>query len=142
MELFKLVTAFGFGAIFVKVIDAAWIQPFLAKKELQSWLREKRMDAFSELSRNLLAFSLEDKDNKGPFENFAIAARAIILVDDECLVKRIDQYIAKRDRLFRISDNKEKLEEGESGKKIYDELYKEARKIVMELKLELRGTRI
>jgi len=139
MGTFQLVAAFGFGAIFVKVIDAAWIQPFLAKKELHSWIRDNRLEAYTDLSKNLLAFSLEHKDTKSPFENYAIAARAFLLIDDEGLVKTIDHYIAERDRLFRVSDGKDVLAEGETEDGTYKKLYQDARNIIKLLKVELRS---
>lgn len=142
MEILKLIAAFGFGAILSKVIDAVWIQPFLAKKQMQSWIRDKRLEAFTDLSRNLLAFSLDGKENKTPFESYAIAARALLLVDNEDLVKKIDQHIAERDRLFRVTENKDKLPEGKTVEDLYNNRYKEAREIIRELKVELRKNNI
>jgi hypothetical protein len=141
MEILKLIAAFGIGAILAKVIDAAWIQPFLAKKQTHSWTREKRLEAFTDLSRNLLAFSLDGKENRTPFENFAIAARAILLIDDEGLVTKIDQHIAERDRLFRVTDGGEKLPNGKTVEDLYNSLYKEARDIIRDLKVELRNNK-
>ena len=136
METIKLLTAFGLGAIIVKVIDVLWLQPFLARRETRAWIRDKRLEAYTNLTENLLSLGLSEKDETNPFGHYAVAAKAILMTDDDLLSKRIDHYIAKRDKFYRVNDGKE--ESDKTSDKLYEEIYKEARDIVDDLKKHLR----
>ncbi|VAW90597.1 hypothetical protein MNBD_GAMMA21-38 [hydrothermal vent metagenome] len=140
METIKLLAAFGLGAIIVKVIDVLWLQPFLARREMRAWIRDKRLEAYTNLTENLLSLGLSETDETNPFAHYAVAAKAILMTDDESLSKRIDHYIAKRDQFYRVCDEKEDSDK-KSGN-LYEEINKEARGIVDELKKHLRNQQL
>jgi hypothetical protein len=128
--------AFGLGAVLSKIFDYFWVQPFLARKETSSWLREHRREAYTEFSANILSLA-QDKSYKNPFEHRTLAAKAILLTDDQDLCKDIDNHIAKRDLLFRIQDGVE--ESDKDPERMYYELNDEADDIVHRLKRQLRS---
>lgn len=141
MEGATFAIGFGVGVVLAKLIDAAWVQPFLERREHRAWLRDRRLEAYVQLSKNLLALSMEEPKSKTPFENFALAANAMLLVEDETLSNDIDRHIAERDKLFRISDGKEQGPAGdETGDALYQELYEQARGIVRRLNSEIHTT--
>jgi len=140
MEILKLIAAFGLGAIITKVIDVVWLQPFLARRETRAWVRDKRLEAYIDLTENLLSVGLSEKDESNPFRHYAVAAKAILMTDDNLLSKRIDQHIAKRDKLFRVIDEKEKSKK--TSDDLYKEIYVEARSIVDDMKKHLREQKL
>jgi len=136
MNWFALASAVGIGTIIAKVIDVKLLQPYLAKTSRSDWLRDKRLQSFSRLTQNLLAFGYEEPGQlKTPWEHYAIAAEALLLIDDRNLCDRIDQFIVKRTEMETESDN------GNSQKAevLYSELAKEARELVVALRKELRN---
>lgn len=134
--LVEISIAFGAGAIICKFIDFVWVQPFLVKSNISSWLREKRLKSYTELSENILSFGL-NKDYKDPFTQRALAAETILLTDNKELCNKIDSYIARRDQLFRIQDKQESSTE--NPEEIYNELLVEGDVIIDELKVQLRN---
>lgn len=133
MEWIELATAVGTGTIVAKIIDIKLLQPYLAKRRLADWVREKRFHAFSKLTKNLIAFGLEDPGtSNNPFEHYAIAADALLLIDDRNLCDKIDKFIAKRDAMYQESN-------GEKSTEMYDALNVESREIITALRNELRS---
>ena len=121
--MFDFLTGLGIGIIVTKLIDALWIQPFLARKEHAKWLRAERLESFSDLSKNLLALSLEKERSQSPFEVYALAARSFLLIEDKQLIKDIDEYIAKRDRFFQVNSGKQQPAPDENIDDLYKEIY-------------------
>lgn len=136
MNWIGLASAVGVGAIVAKFIDIIYLQPYLARKQLSGWLRDKRFYAFSKLTKNLIAFGLEEPGKiKSAFEHYAIAADALLLVDNRDLCERIDHFIVKRDAMEREMDKKKT---DEITDKTYENLVNESREIIVELRRELR----
>jgi hypothetical protein len=134
--LIEISIAFGAGAIICKFIDFVWVQPFLVRSNISSWLREKRLKSYTALSENILSFGLKE-NYKDPFTQRALAAETILLTDCKDLCNKIDSYIARRDQLFRIQDREESSTE--NPKEIYQELLDEGDVIINELKIQLRN---
>ncbi|WP_320043853.1 hypothetical protein [uncultured Desulfobacter sp.] len=135
MDFPQLIGAIGIGAILTKILDIVWLQNSIEKKEHFAWLREKRIEAFSKLSKELISFGLHDKKLKNPFEIFAIASEAMLLIEDEVLIKKIDQHIVKLDEFNRGIDEKNFSEEQLGS--LYSQLTAESRKLILELRLHL-----
>ncbi len=137
MNWIELASAVGVGTIVAKFIDIKYLQPYIAKKQLSVWLRDKRFHAFSKLTKNLIAFGLEEQGNiKSPFEHYAIASDALLLIDNRNLCKKIDQFIVKRDAMERKMD---KSESSTDLEKTYESLVNESRDIIVALRRELRN---
>jgi len=105
----------GIGAIIIKIIDIVWLQKALEKSEHKKWLRNQKLEVFTELSELLLSIGLSKKQNidNNPFEFYAVASKSLLLIENEELQKQINCFIVDRDKLIN-----EKLTETES-----DELY-------------------
>jgi len=112
---FQLLGAAGIGAIIIKIIDIVWLQKALEKSEHKKWLRNQKLEVFTELSELLLSIGLSKKQNidNNPFEFYAVASKSLLLIENEELQKQINCFIVDRDKLIN-----EKLTETES-----DELY-------------------
>ena len=55
---FQLLGAAGIGAIIIKIIDIVWLQKTLEKSEHKKWLRNQKLEVFTELSELLLSIGL------------------------------------------------------------------------------------
>lgn len=136
MEILELLAAFGFGAIASKMIDAFWIQPFLAKSETNKWLREKRFSAYVQLTSNIMSFGITKGGENGPFDDLVESTPAILLTDDDAFYSKIYSFIAKRSLMKRLLDGSK--ESNDDPEKLYHELLKEGEKLVSELRDHLR----
>lgn len=58
------------------------------------WLREAKLKAFSDLSKELLSFGFENETFEDEYKFTAIASSAILLIDDKVLITRIQQFIS------------------------------------------------
>jgi hypothetical protein len=133
MEIIKLISAFGVGAILTKIIDVFWVQPFLEKKEKRSWLREKRFDSYVKLTSNLLSFGLNNKPENNPFQHLAEVSPSILLTKDDEFFEKVYSFVAKRNLMFSIQDKKSTSKE--DPEKLYNELVEESKALIKELKL-------
>ena len=131
MELFRLITAFGLGAIVAKSIDALWIQPFLEKKKYDQWLRDKRLEAYSDLASNLLSFGLHAEKELGPFDHLGALGSTALLSDDDDFLEKLYSFMAKRELMFRLQDGSK--EDGDP-ERIYYELVEESKNLVCDLR--------
>jgi len=57
------------------------------------WLREAKLKAFSNLSKELLSFGFESETFEDEYKFTAIASNAILLIEDQELITRIQQFI-------------------------------------------------
>jgi len=133
MNWIELVGAFGIGALLIKVLDILWLQRMLQSHEHRTWLRDKRLEAYTSLSKVIMSLGLHGHSRDDPFEQFAIASEAILLTEDDNLIDRIEQFIVKLDRLYRASDGKS-IGDNEN---LYGELTLDARTLVKELRNSL-----
>lgn len=117
------------GAIVTKLLDIFWLQKMIGERERKRWLRDRRLRAFSKLSREFMSFRLykkETTDTYNPFELRGIASESILLIEeDEDLVRRIEGFIARLDALYKGGVGNEKERELE-----YNRLFEESREIV------------
>ncbi len=116
--------AVGVGAIVAKVMEAAWLSKVTERAALKSWLRDRRLEAYSAAAQEFLSFGLTRPKPDDPFEAYSSIARAMLLVDDEALAKRMDQFIAQVDR----------LRTQQHGEQLYAALVAEAREIVSKMR--------
>jgi len=134
MSFFQFVSAVGFGAILVKLMDILWLQRVIRDKERSTWLRERRMSVYAELSKELISFGLHQKGLGNPFKSFASVAPALLLIEDDALIDRVDKFIVRTDEMYRLMDNQADQEKCEA---IYFELSSEARNIIKALRDDL-----
>jgi len=134
MTFIQFIAAIGIGAILVKLLDILWLQKLIREKEHTTWLRDKRLVAYSELSKVFISLGFHRKAFKNPFEIFAIAADAMLLIEDDVLIGRIDKFIVKLDEMVQMTD-----ERGDEAKinKIYADLTQEGREIMKQLRDQL-----
>ena len=137
--MWEFIAGLGIGIIVTKLIDAFYIQPFLARKEHEKWLRMERLQSFSALSANLLGLSLEGEKVQSAFEVYGLAARSLLLIENKELAREIDEYIAERDRFFRVNSGDEEPKPGEDADSLYHKVYMDARTLVYRLGEELHS---
>ena len=125
MEWTQLISGIGIGAVATKLLDIFWLQDRLQEHQRTTWLRDKRLDAFTDVTKELLSFGLHDSGLRSAFQSYGAIARALLLIEDDGLVKRIDQFIVDLDRLSNPIKDSDKKE----SDKLYEGLVKEAREI-------------
>lgn len=137
MNWIELASAVGVGGLLVKFLEIKYLHPILTKQARSEWLREKRFQAFDKLTKNLLAFGMENKDIMSVYDSYAVASEAFLLADSRATCKKIDNFMAKRQKLDSAIDKNSEMSEDEI-KALYDSVYSEARSLVADLRLELR----
>lgn len=139
MDWIILIVAFigaiGLGGIIVKILDVWWLEKSIEKRDARKWVREQRLKAFTNLAKGILSFGLAKQYNEicsNPFEFYALAAEAMMLIDDKGLVTCIDQFIVSLDALSSgsITDQKQAEEK-------YYRLCEESRRIIDGLRQQL-----
>ncbi len=102
MDWVSLVGAAGIGAIIIKIIDIVWLQKALEKSEHKKWLRNQKLEVFTELSELLLSIGLSKKHNidNNPYEFYAVASKSLLLIENEKLQKQINTFIVDWDKLI------------------------------------------
>ena len=134
MNWIELASAVGIGTLLAKLFDVFVLQRKLERRAKSEWLRTKRYDAFSDLAQNILSFGLDDpRKAKSPFESYAIASRAMLLIQDDKLCEQIDHFIVKRQRMEYLSDSGK----SDEANAMYNEVYPESRGLIAELRKEL-----
>ena len=140
MEWIKFAGAVGVGAIATKLLDIVWLQNSLRESERRKWLREKRFEVYSDLTSELLSLGKNSDLRDDAFEGYALASKAILLTDDDKLANDIEMFFTWLSNLFReatipdASPDKKAEDELEGA---YQKLYKESRRLVMELRKSL-----
>jgi hypothetical protein len=132
MNWLQLFGAIGLGAILVKLLDIIWLQSVLQEHHRRNWLRDKRYEAFSSLSKEFISLGLH-RPGHNTFEQFAIITDAMLLIEDDSLINRLDRFIVKLDHFNDLTD-KTKPEDKEKSESLYYELNNEARLIIKELR--------
>ena len=131
MNWIQLLGAVGIGAIVVKLLDIFWLQQLVQENEHLKWLKEKRFQTFTTLSKELISFGLHGEKLKGPFETFATVADALLLIEDNDLIDRIDQFLVKLEKMNRSINNNE---DKKTAEHLYQDLTNESRKLIKELR--------
>src|SRR3990172_5777976 len=94
MQWIPLISAFGIGALITKLLDVVWLQRLIASQQHQAWLRNQRLESFTEVVREFTSFGLHSKGElKSPFESYAAISKALLLIPDPALIKRIDHFV-------------------------------------------------
>ncbi|MEZ9599689.1 hypothetical protein AB4232_12880, partial [Vibrio sp. 10N.286.46.A8] len=130
MELIKLLSVFGLGGISVKIFELLILQPYQEQKEIRSWLRDRKLIAFSNLMSNLQSLGQNSEDNSF-FKDLGLLAEAQLLIDDEVLCERLENFIEKRHEFKHAIDEKKEIE-------LFTEIEFEVKEIRKLLKQNLR----
>jgi len=130
----SLIGAAGIGAIIIKILDIVWLQKRLERSENRKWLRDQKLKAYSELSKAVLSIGLGEhiiKNLKNPYEFYSISSQAILLLENDDLVEKINQYVVNWDKL--VNENLSEIE----SNIIYINLVEKSKSIVKELHKDL-----
>ncbi|WP_404765207.1 hypothetical protein [Vibrio alginolyticus] len=128
----QLVGAFGVGGLLVKLIDIFVLQPFIVKKEINSWLRDKKLVAYSAAVKDLANMGFKNEDNS-PFEDLGSLSQTLLLVEDTELQKLIDSHMFDRAELHDCETGSPKADE------LFGKVDSDARKIISALRDDLRN---
>lgn len=142
-----LIGGLGIGSILTKIIDVIWLQKVLEQRDYRSWLRGKRFEAFSSLSKKILSLGLGEGMKTDAWDMLALSASSNLLLTNRQLAKRIRIFIIKLQRYDEFTQTNSSLEvivevEGEEirrGDLNIIALQKEGNKIVEDLAKELQN---
>jgi len=90
----------AFGAVIGKFLDAFVLSRINDKYERKKWLRQIKIEAFTQLNEELLSLGVKGQLHDDPWRFRALAAKAILLLDDPILIKDIYNFI---DELYKIN---------------------------------------
>lgn len=140
MDWLQLISAVGIGALLTKVLDIVWLQRSLRTSEKQKWLREQRLRVYSNIADEILSLGTTKDSRTDVFSGYALAAEAILLVDDDKLANDIEQFFTKMANLYsevnKTDDHSEKKPD-EELETAYQMMLKESRRLVSELRKSL-----
>ncbi|HHF3077028.1 hypothetical protein L3X65_17605 [Vibrio diabolicus] len=127
----QLAAAFGVGGLLVKLIDIFVLQPFIVKKELNNWLRDKKLVAYSAAVEDLANMGFKN-EGKCPFEDLGSLSQTLLLVESTELQKLIDSHMFDRAELHDCETGSQKESE------LFDKVDSNARQIISALRDDLR----
>ena len=90
----------AFGAVVGKFMDAFILSQINDKYARKKWLREIKIEAFTKLTEELLSLGVKGQLHNDPWRFRALAARAILLLDNQILIEDIHTFI---DELYKIN---------------------------------------
>ena len=90
----------AFGAVAGKLLDAFILTRISDKYERKKWLRQTKIEAFTQLTEEMLSLGIKGQVHDDPWRFRALAAKAILLLDDPKLVEKIQTFI---DELYKIN---------------------------------------
>jgi hypothetical protein len=90
----------AFGAVAGKLLDAFVLTRISDKYERKKWLRQTKIEAFTQLTEKMLSLGIKGQVHDDPWRFRALAAKAILLLDDPKLVEKIQTFI---DELYKIN---------------------------------------
>ena len=133
-EIFAaLMGGLGLGTILTKLLDI-WLERIRHEREHRKWLRDQRLSAYADLTKDLLSFGLSRAALADSlFEGYIVASRAILLTQDKDLTEKIDSFIVDLNRFHILAKTGKPLEE----ETLYPELWHRARDIVGSLRTSL-----
>ena len=104
------------------------------RREHLKWLRDQRLSAYGDLTRDLLSFgNSRGVKRTNTLEGYAVASRAMLLTDDEDLIEKIDSFLLDLDHFTRLQEQGKKTE----GNALTIGLWNRARDIVSNLRTSL-----
>ncbi|EOB3677408.1 hypothetical protein [Vibrio parahaemolyticus] len=140
MDWIELLGAVGVGALVTKLIDVLWLQKILRDNEKEKWLRDKKLEAFEVMTKEILSLGKASDIHLDPFKGYALSARTILLVDSDELIDEIDEFV---NGTYNLKKEYDKYQAGESDKEYselegaYDKLAKDSRELVRKLRKSL-----
>lgn len=100
MNWIQLISAVGVGALITKLMDVLWLQKVVHQNEHKKWLREQRLEAYSELTEELLSLGKKQGTREDPFKGYALVAKTTLLVEDERLAIELEEFFTNVSNLF------------------------------------------
>jgi hypothetical protein len=129
MDWAAVITSVSIGTIISTLIGFA-LQDRVHRQQHSQWLKDKRLEAFTDVAKEFVSFGLHEKGGRSPFESYGAVSRALLLIDDEGLVTRIDHFIVKLNRMNDASD----AGNTDVAAPLYAELVDESRQIVRSMR--------
>jgi len=97
IEWYELIVAIvgsaTFGAIIGKAMDAFLLAKINNEYEKRKWLRQAKLEAFTDLSQEILSLGLKNGLYDDEWRFKALAAKTMLLIEDKSLVEKIDSFI-------------------------------------------------
>jgi hypothetical protein len=128
MQWLQLIAGIGLGTLGAKLLDIFWLQRRVEEEQHRTWLRDKRLEAFAEVTKELVSFGLHEGANRTALQSYGAVSKALLLLDDDTLVQRIDHFIVEMERMNRLTDSPNSEDNLEGGE-LYESLVGEAREI-------------
>lgn len=100
MNWVQLLSAIGFGALLTKLMDVLWLQKIVRENEYKKWLRDKKLEAYSELTQEILSMGTRYNTREDPYKGYALTAKAALLVEDENLALELEEYFTNVSNLY------------------------------------------
>jgi len=116
------------GLIITKILDVVWFNKTQHTYEHNKWLKEKRLEVFSELISHLGSLEFLKNDFITYFhKSHSLASKAKLLIDNTDIIKKIDKLITDSCLIQVELIQKKKLPDGATNKhsKITDEIASE-----------------
>jgi hypothetical protein len=91
-----IVTVLGsasFGAIAGKLIEVFWLSSVIESHERKKWIRNLKIEAYAALSQEMLSLGTKSYVHDDPWEFRSLAAKAIILLENDDLINEINDFI-------------------------------------------------
>lgn len=100
------------SAVSKKVVDSLITTKLNKKSDHNKWLRETKLNLFTQLSNEILSYDLENASANEEKKLKEICTKTIMLLDDKSIIYKIEDFINKlnktqRDLIFK--DNKKDL---------------------------------
>lgn len=137
MEWYQFLGGIGFGVMAAKLLDIFWLQKVLEKRERRQWLRDKKLEAFSLLAKDLLSMGTTREDMSSPFEGYTIAAGTLLILEDQEIVKGIENFIKSYSDL---ASKRKELTKEKKFKDAFSLIRQSAHKLVNDLREDLLST--
>lgn len=79
------------GSITTKIFDSIVTTKLVQKQEKNKWIRDKKLNLFSQLSENILTMNCDNLSKKKILIN-EISSQIILLIEDRELKKNLENY--------------------------------------------------
>ncbi len=143
LDIVDTAVKIGLGAL-ISGLGAYLMAKLNYNNEKLKWVRTEKLKALSDLSKELLSLGFESLSFDDRYKFNAIASKAILLIDDETLIKRIEDFIEKlvqfttyqKSKILNLKKETTEKKNLLVGIKV-SELQQESRYIVAELKKNL-----
>jgi hypothetical protein len=138
MSFVEIAGAFGLGAIAVKLLDILWLRRVLSQSEKARWLREQRLRVYSGLASELLSMGRAHGTREDVFRAYSFVAEALLLVEDDGLAARLDQFFTHLSNLYKKGTMEKPDVPEEELEAAYAFVFSQSRSLVVELRKSLR----